>query len=69
MTKVTVESVDETTFRVTESVATVKEYDVPTLKKQKARLLELTAKFVTEKNAEVLEIDRILNLIAAGATP
>lgn len=64
-----IECLDEARYRVTESVSTVTEYDVPTLKKQKARLLELTAKFVTEKNAEVLEIDRILNLIAAGATP
>ena len=64
MTEITVESVDETTFRVTESVSTVTEYDVPTLQKQRARLVEWTAKYVTEKNAEIAEIDRILKLIS-----
>jgi hypothetical protein len=58
-----VEVIDENTVRLTESVSTVTEYDVPTLKKQRARLVEWTAKLVAEREAEIAEIDRILNLI------
>jgi len=58
-----VEVIDENTVRLTESVSTVTEYDVPTLQKQRARLVEWTAKLVAERNAEIAEIDRILKLI------
>jgi len=58
-----VEVIDENTVRLTESVSTVTEYDVPTLKKQRARLVEWTAKLVAEREAEIAEIDRILGLI------
>jgi len=64
----TVEYIDDTTVRITESVATATDYDVPTLQKQRARLVEWTAKLVAERNAEIAEIDRILNLINE-ATP
>ena len=62
------EFINDETVRITESVSTVKEYDVPTLKKQRARLVEWTAKYTAERNAEIAEIDRILNLITE-ATP
>jgi len=59
-----VEVVDENTVRLTESVSTVTEYDIPTLQEQRARLVEWTAKYVDERNAEIAEIDRILNIIS-----
>jgi hypothetical protein len=58
-----VEVIDENTVRVTESVSKVTEYDIPTLQEQRARLVEWTAKLVAEREAEIAEIDRILNLI------
>ena len=58
-----VEIIDENTVRLTESVSTVTEYDIPTLQEQRARLVEWTAKYVTERNAEIADIDRILGLI------
>jgi hypothetical protein len=57
------EIINEETVRITEAVSTVTEYDIPTLKKQRARLVEWTAKLVAEREAEIAEIDRILNLI------
>jgi hypothetical protein len=63
-----VEVIDENTVRLTESVSTVTEYDIPTLQEQRARLVEWSAKYTAERNAEIAEIDRILNLITE-ATP
>ena len=62
-----VEQLDENTVRITESVSKVTEYDIPTLQDQRAKLVEYTAKYVDERNAEIAEIDRILNLI--GGSP
>ena len=58
--------VNEGTVVITEAVSKTTEYDIPTLKKQRARLVEWTAKFVAERDAEIAEIDRILDLIASG---
>jgi len=58
-----VEVIDENTVRLTESVSTVTEYDIPTLQEQRARLVGWTDKYVNERNAEIAEIDRILDLI------
>lgn len=66
MPDITFEQVNETTVIVTESVSTVREYDIPTLQNQRAKLVEYTAKYVTERNAEIAEIDRILNLITVN---
>ena len=63
MIPATVELLDETTIRITESVSKVTEYDIPTLQEQRARIVEWTAKYVADRNAEIAEIDRILNMI------
>lgn len=59
-----IDRVDENTVRITESVSNVTEYDIPTLHAQRARIVEWTAKYVVERNAEIAEIARILDLIA-----
>jgi len=63
-----VEVIDENTARITESVSVVTDYDVATLQIRRANIVEWLAKCVEERNAEIAEIDRILNLIAE-ATP
>lgn len=57
-----IEQLDSTTVRITESVST--EYDIPTLQKKRARLVAWNEQAVAGRNAEIAEIDRILNLIS-----
>jgi hypothetical protein len=59
-----IEQLDSTTVRITESVLKVTEYDIPALQKKRARLVAWNDQAVAGRNAEIAEIDRILNLIS-----
>ena len=58
-----IEQVDQSTIRVTKTTSMVTEYDIPTLLEKRARIVEWTAKYVAERNAEIAEIDNIINAV------
>jgi len=64
MTDPEIEQLDPTKVRITEVVSKVTEYDIPALQKKRARLVAWNEQAVAGRNAEIAEIDRILNLIA-----
>ena len=68
MTDPEIEQLDPTTVRITEVVSKVTEYDISALQKKRARLVAWNEQAVAGRNAEIAEIDRILNLINE-ATP